>query len=600
MEYHQYSRDEYLKVPLDPGVYKFFDKSGTIVYVGKAKSLRKRIASYFNKKNLTDRKTSKLSSEIQFIEVVIVNSEFDALLLENNLIKENQPKYNILLKDDKSFPSIVITKDRFPKIFSTRRIDHSIGEYFGPYTSVKAMNSVLDLIRKLYKIRTCNYNLTASNVERGKFKVCLEYHLGNCLGPCENLQTESNYLEEVDQAKEILKGKVNLVKNRFLSEMKFAAEVLNFELAEMFKRKLELLDKFQSKSLIVNSKITDTDVVGLISEDSKFFINYMKISNGTINVSETVEVRTKMNESQADVLMYVLPNLQTKYQSNNVNILSNVEIECWEPYTIIKPQIGDKKKLVDLSVRNAIIFKREKVDSTSKRESNSLKILDRLKDDLRLVELPLHIECFDNSNIQGTNPVASMVCFRNGKPSKKDYRKFNIKTVTGPDDFSSMKEVVGRRYGRLIKEKSPLPNLIVIDGGKGQLNSASEALKELGIYGSIPIIGIAKRLEEIYYPDDQLPLFISKKSTSLKLIQQLRDEAHRFAISFHRSKRSKSSLISELDSISGVGEKTKEKLLIEFKSFSKIKETSIDNLAKVIGRAKAQVVSDHINKKRSE
>ncbi len=596
MEYYQYSAEHYLSIPNDPGVYKFFNKDGLILYVGKAKNLRKRISSYFSKQS-ADRKTSRLVSEISHIEVIIVNSEFDALLLENNLIKENQPRYNILLKDDKSFPSILVTNDRFPKIYSTRRIDKSMGTYYGPYTSVKAMNSVLDLIRKLYKIRTCNYNLSASNIEKKKFKLCLEYHLGNCLGPCEGLQEESDYVEEVQQARDILKGRVGLVKSQFLSEMKSASDKLNFELAEMFKQKLLLLEKFQSKSLIVNPKITDTDVVGMIQEDGNYFINYMKIEDGSIRVSETVEVKTKMGESPQSVLQYVIPNLQVKYQSNNRDVLCNVEVQLWGEVDVIVPAIGDKKKLVDLSVKNAVLFKREKYEAKKGHISQLERTLEQLQEDLRLKDIPRHIECFDNSNIQGSNPVASMVCFKNGKPSKKDYRKFNIKTVAGPDDFSSMKEVVFRRYKRLIGQNSPLPDLVVVDGGKGQLNAATEALNELGIYGSLPVIGIAKRLEEIYYPHDQLPLFISKKSSSLRLIQQLRDEAHRFAITFHRDKRSKKSLTSELDEIKGIGRKTKETLFESYKSIARIKKASGADLIQVIGPSKARLITEYFKTK---
>lgn len=599
MEYYQYNREDYLSLPDQPGVYKFFNKNGKIVYVGKAKSLKKRVASYFNKTGQQNRKTVKLVSEIAFIEVTVVNSEFDALLLENNLIKENQPRYNILLKDDKSFPSILITNERFPRIYSTRRIEKSKGEYFGPYTSVKAMNSVLDLLRKLYKIRTCKYVLSESNIEKGKFKVCLEYHIGNCKGPCEGLQSEEDYMDEIGQAREILKGNVSLVKNTFKDSMQKAAEGLQFELAQEYKDKLDLLDKFQSRSLIVNQKVTDIDVFTIIKDEKHSFINYMKIDQGSIRASETVEIRLKMDETKEEVLQYAIPLLRHKFQSTNEEILSNIELTLEaDDVEIIVPQIGDKRKLVDLSLKNALSFKKQKIEEKSKNQYGSkTHLLYQLKEDLRLKEIPEHIECFDNSNIQGTNPVASMVCFKNGKPAKSDYRKFNIKTVTGPDDFGSMKEIVTRRYNRLVNDSLPLPNLVVIDGGKGQLNAAVEALKEIDLYGQIPVVGIAKKLEEIYFPDDPIPLHINKKSESLKLIQHLRDEAHRFAITFHRQKRSKSANVSELDKIPGIGYKTRNQLLGRFKSLKRVKQATQDEIAEVIGAVRAKSITEYFNKK---
>ena len=595
MQFQRFSRDDYLHLPEKPGIYKFLDEDNIIMYVGKAKSLKKRVSSYFTKTNLDNRKTYRLVSEIRQIEFVIVSSEFDALLLENNLIKENQPRYNILLKDDKSFPSICITNERFPRIYSTRRIDHSKGEYFGPYTSVKAMNGVLDLIRKLHKIRTCKYNLSEENIRKKKFKVCLEYHIGNCLGPCEGLQSEEDYLKDIDEAKKILKGKTGIVSRSYREKMQTAASEMKYELAQSFKEKLERLEMFQSRSLIVNQKITSTDVFTMtLSENQRsIFINYLKIENGAIVNSETLEVRKKIDEDNSEVFRFAIFDLRKKYGSDNPFILTNKEIESWENVEITAPKIGDKKKLVELSYRNALFFKKEKF---SKKSTQPEAILTSLQDDLKLTELPIHIECFDNSNIQGSNPVASMVCFKNGKPSKSDYRKFNIKTVKGPDDFASMKEVVRRHYSHLKREGMPFPNLIVIDGGKGQLSSACDALKDLGIYGEIPIIGIAKRLEEIYFPEDTIPIYISKKSPSLKLIQQLRDEAHRFAVTFHRQKRSKNSIASGLDTIKGIGENTRDKLMREYGSIKRLKQSSDKNLIQFIGKTKAELIIEAIKK----
>ena len=453
MDLQKLSTQEVNRLPNQPGVYKFYDKDGILIYIGKAKSLKKRVQSYFSKASGHNRKTIRLVSEIESLEVTIVNSEFDALLLENNLIKENQPKYNILLKDDKSFPSILVTNERFPKIYSTRRIDKSKGQYFGPYTSVKAMNSVLDLIRKLYKIRTCNFVLSEKNIAASKFKICLEYHLGNCLGPCEGLQEESNYMEEVEQSINILKGKVSIVKNHFTEKMKQAANDLKYELAHQYKNNLDLLEKFQSKSLIVSQKLTDIDVFTILIDGSNCFVNYMKIDHGTINVSETVDIKKKLDETDEEVLLYAIVNLREKFASTNSEVLVNRSIESWsENIKIYEPKIGDKKKLIELSIKNVLFYKKEKISRSSEKEKPHLRILRQLQEDLKLTELPDHIECFDNSNIQGTNPVASMVCFRDGRPFKKDYRHFNIKTVIGPDDFGSMKEIVSRRYSRHLKE----------------------------------------------------------------------------------------------------------------------------------------------------
>ena len=598
MQSQKFAPNEYNQLPNQPGVYKFFNSENTIIYVGKAKSLSKRVASYFTKSSDLNRKTVKLVREIDSIEIVIVNSEFDALLLENSLIKENQPRYNILLKDDKTFPSIIITNERFPRIFSTRRINPKEGTYFGPYTNVKAMNGVLDLIRKLYTIRTCSLNLSERNVTAGKFKVCLEYHIGNCLGPCEGHQTEEDYLIDIEHAKQILKGNLSVVRQNYKEHMSHAAEELRFEAAQQYKDKLDLLERFQSKSLIVNPKINNVDVFGVLRDQDRFYVNFMKIDHGTIRISETIEAKPKLNEPENEFLQVLLFDLKNQFGSENTEIITNKPIEGWDAIEILHPKIGDKRKLLDLSIKNSSFFRTEKLRKREESKSPSERVLEILQDDLNLKEIPKHIECFDNSNIQGTNPVSSMVCFKNGKPSKKDYRKYNIKTVVGPDDFASMREVVYRRYKHLKEEQLDYPNLVIIDGGKGQLSSACESLKALDLYGQIPIVGIAKRLEEIYYPEDEFPIHISKKSPSLKLIQHLRDEAHRFAITFHRQKRSKSSLVSELDQIKGIGPSTKQLLYNEFKSIKRIKEVTIEDLTNVIGESKAQLIQNHFKQKK--
>lgn len=584
-------------IPANPGVYKFYNADSKLIYVGKAKNLRKRVSSYFTASKTISRKTKTLVREIESIKFAIVNSEFDALLLENNLIKENQPKYNILLKDDKSFPFICVSNERFPKIYSTRRYNKKKGEYFGPYTNVKAMNSVLDLIRKLYKIRTCNLALTERNILNKKFKICLEYHIGNCLGPCEGLQTEAHYLEEIEQCRHILKGNINIVISYFKGKMKLAAENLEFELASTFKSKLELLEKFQSKSVIVNKNLKNTDIFSILSEKNKAIVNYMRIDNGYINISDTFTVNKKLEEKDEDILPLIIVNTKEKFGSDNKLIISNKQLNSWdESINIVHPQRGDKKALLDLSIKNVLIFKKELIKQKNEQEAGWQRVLTQLQQDLKLKTLPLHIECFDNSNLQGSNPVASMVCFKKGKPSKKDYRHFKIKTVTGPDDFGSMKEIVTRRYSRLIREESSLPDLVIVDGGKGQLSAAVEALKALNIYNTLPIIGIAKKLEEIYYPEDSIPLHLSKKSESLKLIQQLRDEAHRFAITFHRNLRSKNSFQSVLDNIDGIGPQTKVKLTESYKTIKNIKAAKRTELEQLIGKSKTAILLKGIKK----
>ncbi|TRX53662.1 excinuclease ABC subunit UvrC [Fulvivirga sp. M361] len=598
MKGSRFAIDQRSHLPSDPGIYKFFDKTDTLIYVGKAKNIKKRVASYFTKTYNVNRKTRKLVEEIEQIEFAIANSEFDALLLENNLIKANQPKYNILLKDDKTFPYICILKERFPRIISTRKYDPSNGEYFGPYTSVVAMKSVLDLIRKLYTIRTCKLNLSEKNILNGKFKICLEYHIGNCLGPCENLQQEADYLGEIEQARDILKGNLSVVSRHFTDHMKSAATNMEFELAQRYKEKLDLLTKFQIKSTIVNPKLTDVDVFTIAADDSRLvIINYLRIKNGAIILARTVEVKKQGDESDQDVLSYVAFELRNRHDSDNAIIFSNIKFDLDEELEVMVPKIGDKKKLVALSLKNALEYKKDRISHAAPKKQKN-EILIQLQSDLKLTQIPDHIECFDNSNLQGTNPVASMVCFKDGKAAKKEYRHYNIKTVVGPDDFASMKEIVGRRYKRLLEENLALPKLIVIDGGKGQLSSACEALKELSLYGRIPIIGIAKRLEEIYYPEDTYPLHIHKKSSSLMLLQRIRDEAHRFAITFHRTKRSSNTFKTELEEIQGIGVTTADQLLQKFKSIAKVKQASIEELINTVGQTKAQLIFDHLKNKK--
>ena len=584
-------KDQVSRLPDSPGVYRLYNEYGILIYVGKAKSLKKRVGSYFNKQSQYNRKTEKLVSEIRKIEFTLANTEFDALLLENNFIKQNQPKYNILLKDDKTFPYLCIVKEHFPRIIYTRKYNPRQGEYFGPYSSVVSMKSVLELVRQLYSIRTCSLLLCEEHILQKKFKVCLEYHIGNCKGPCEGLQEESNYDEEIVQARNILKGDLSVVENYFSLRMKESSETMEFERAEYFRHKLELLEKFQSKSLVVNRKLTDIDVITITSTDQDAFINYLQIKEGAIIFSKNLEVKKKLDEADGDIISLAAQALRTEFRSSNATLFSNISLTVKsDEVENIVPQIGDKKKLVALSLKNAWYAKtKREAEKTEKKEKKN-KVLGILQKDLRLLAWPEIIECFDNSNFQGTTPVASMVRFVDGKPDKAGYRHFNIKTVVGSDDFASMKEIIGRRYKRIMEEEGAFPNLIIVDGGKGQLSSACEALQELGLYGKIPIVGIAKKLEEIYYPDDPLPLHINKKSPGLMLIQRIRDEAHRFAITFHRLKRSKATFVTELEDIPGIGKKTADKLLSHFKSLKKIKDAGEAQLKSVLGQKAAEKV----------
>jgi excinuclease ABC subunit C len=593
-------KSELQKIPSEPGVYRYFDDSDEVIYVGKAKNLKNRVTSYFVKGNQHDRKTRRLVSQIRRIEFMIVPTEWDALLLENQLIKSFQPRFNILLKDDKTYPFICITNERFPRVITTRIVDNRLGTYFGPFANLRAMHSVLDMFKALYSIRTCTFNLSKENVEAGKFKVCLEYHIGNCKGPCENKQTEEDYNQEIEQIRHITKGNLSLPHQYFKQKMLEAAEKMAFEHAHHWKTKIELLDDFQSKNTVVNPKNGNVDVLTIVSDEDAGYLNFMKLTNGCVVATQTFEVKKQLDETDEEILALMIVEMREKYGSESREVISNLKLDLDQKLDIIVPQIGDKRKLLEMSMKNVTYFRREKAErkaaEASASSSRKDRILIRLKTDLQLKSLPRHIECFDNSNIQGTNPVAAMVCFKEGKPSKKDYRHFSIKTVIGPNDFASMNEVVGRRYTRVLAEGDPLPDLIVIDGGKGQLGAACDALKKLGIYGQVPVIGIAKRLEEIYFPEDSLPLYIDKKSESLKLIQQIRDEAHRFAITHHRDKRSKNSLISELENVEGIGKTTAEKLLRQFQSIRAIRESSKVQLAEFVGNDRAGKIRDYFDR----
>ena len=584
---------EYLKqltslLPEKPGIYQYFDKSNKIIYIGKAKNLKKRVASYFTKNQVG--KTALLVNNIVNIEHLVVETEQDALLLENNLIKKYQPKYNILLKDDKTYPWIVVKKEPFPRVFQTRTVIQDGSLYFGPFTSVLVVRTLLTLFRKIYKLRTCSLNLSAANIKKGKYKICLEYHIGNCLSPCIGTQNETDYLVGIDQINDILKGNIQSVIRYLKSQMKNFAENYQFEEAAIIKDRLDHLEKFQSKSTVVSSTITNVDVFGIYSDEKAAYVNYLKVINGAIIQTFQTELKKVLDESDEQLLAYAIVDIRQKIFSNAKELLVpvNPEIEL-DNVSLKTPERGDKKKLLDLAMRNAKYFglERLKQASVNKKNFDKDRVLKKIKEDLQLKELPVHIECFDNSNLQGTNPVSSCVVFRNGKPAKRDYRHFNVKTVEGPNDFASMTEVVHRRYKRLIEEKQNLPQLIIVDGGKGQLSAAVEALEMLQLRGKVAIIGIAKRLEEIYYPDDSVPLYLDKNSETLKVIQHARDEAHRFGITFHRQKRSSNFIHSQLENIPGIGKKTITLLLNEFKSVENLKNAPYDTIAQKIGHSKA-------------
>ncbi len=587
-------------LPNEPGIYKYYDESSEIIYVGKAKNLKNRISSYFYNFDKTDKKTRKLIINIYRLEYTVVPTEYDALLLENTLIKEHQPKYNILLRDDKTYPYVCITNERFPRIITTRRIeDREKGKMYGPYVNAKAMYALLDMFTSLFTIRTCKYNLSEENVKSKKFKICLEYHIGNCKGPCEGLQDEMEYQNEINQIHQILKGNIGPAKRYFEDKMSVSAKNLAFEDAHNYKLKLDFLSNYQSKATVVTPSIHDADVFSIQSDESAAYVNYLKVINGTIVRTQTLEVKKRLEETDEEILGIVIFDLRNTYESDAKEIISNINPEIDFKAQIVIPQIGDKKKLIEMSLRNVMYFRHEKAERDAAAASGTSnkrdRVLIKLKQDLQLKTLPRHIECFDNSNIQGTNPVSAMVCFMNGQPSTKDYRHYIPKTVVGPDDFATMNEVVARRYTRLIEEKADFPDLIIIDGGKGQLSAACDALKSLGIYGKIPIIGIAKRLEEIYFPEDSLPIYIDKKSESLKLIQRCRDEAHRFGITHHRNRRSKSFLISSLESANGIGKTTATKVLTHFKSIANAKNAPFEELVEVLGKDKARRIKEFLD-----
>jgi excinuclease ABC subunit C len=582
-------------IPAQPGIYKYYDADKKLLYVGKAKHLRKRVSSYFTK-TLQSYKTQELVRRINSIEFTVVNSEQDAFFLENSLIKQFQPVFNIDLKDDKSYPFIVIKNEAFPRVFLTRRKILDGSTYLGPFTSVAKVRDLIEFIRQHIPIRNCKLNLSESNIKKGKFKVCLEYHLGNCKGPCEGLQSMEDYKENLEQVKNILKGNLSPVIRHLKGEMKQFAADLNFEKAEINRKKIEHLESYRATSTVVNPKLGDADVISIIVQEEKAFLNYMMVQNGSIIQTENLQLESRLGENEKEILEFAVSYIRNKFESLSPELIVPVEIELLdESLKITVPKAGEKKKLLELSQKNAAIFfeeyKRKKtLQLTDKRKENNLKVIEQLKEDLHLTQLPLHIECFDNSNFQGAYPVAAMVCFKNGEPSKQDYRKFNIKTVQGINDFASMKEVVKRRYKRLIEEGKPLPQLVIIDGGKGQLSSAMESIKELKLENEMTLVGLAKNVEELFFPGDKESLKLGYSSESLRLIRTIRDEVHRFGITFHRAQRSKGAFKTQLDGIKGIGESTIETLMKEFKSVNNIRNASLKDLAAVVGESKALLV----------
>lgn len=585
-------------LPVAPGVYQYYDKENTILYVGKAKNLKKRVSSYFTK-NHDNAKTRVLVRKIFTIQHIVVNSEKDALLLENNLIKKYQPRYNIMLKDDKTYPWICIKKERFPRIFMTRKVIKDGSEYFGPYTSVRTVKALLDLIRELYPLRTCNYDLSERKIDAGKYKKCLEYHLGNCAAPCEDMQTEEDYNIAVKAIRNIIKGNFKQSLDSFQDLMMSFAQKTEFEEAQKIKDKIDRLANYQAKSTIVNPSINNVDVFSIISDESYGYVNFFKISNGSIIQSHTTEIKKKLDETDKEILELAIIEIRHRFNSVSREVYVPFEVNIGDDVKVTIPKLGDKKRIIELSERNAKYYRQEQFKQIKivDPDRHVKRIMTQMQKDLRLSEEPRHIECFDNSNIQGTNPVAACVVFKDGKPSKKEYRHYNIKTVEGPDDFASMEEVVYRRYKRLISENESLPQLIVIDGGKGQLSSALKSLDILGLRGKIAIIGIAKRLEEIYYPGDSIPMYLDKKSETLKIIQYLRNEAHRFGITFHRNKRSKGAINSELEKIPNIGKQTITTLLRKFKTVKRVKSATFDELVEVIGPSRAQKIHQYYHPK---
>lgn len=580
-------------LPNNPGIYQYFDKEGKILYVGKAKNLKKRVASYFNKVHATGR-TNVLVRKIAAIKHIVVPTENDALLLENNLIKKLQPRYNVLLKDDKSYPWICIKNEPFSRIFHTRKMIRDGSEYFGPYTSFKTVWTIMSMIKELYPLRTCNYDLSQANIRSGKYKVCLEYHIGNCKGPCEGLETLENYQKHVDMIREILKGNFKASLREFKRQMQLCAAEMRFEDAQKIKDKITVLENYQSRSTVANPNLNNVEVYSIVSDESAAFVNFLQIAHGSIIRTHTLELKKKLDETDCELLELAIVEMRERFHLLSKEIIVPFDVEVGENIKVTVPKLGDKKEVLDLSTRNAKFFRLEQLKQIQivDPDRHTNRIMAQMQKDLRLPVEPRHIECFDNSNIQGSNPVAACVVFKDGKPSKKDYRHFNIKTVEGPNDFASMEEVVYRRYKRLLDEQQPLPQLIIIDGGKGQLSSALKSLELLGLRGKISILGIAKRLEELFYPDDPVPLYLDKKSETLKVIQQLRNEAHRFGISHHRDKRSKSALQTSVETIPGIGEKTMLALIKHFKSVKRMTQASEKEISEVIGLSKAKKIID--------
>ncbi len=585
-------------LPNNPGVYQYYDKEGKILYVGKAKNLKKRVSSYFNKIH-DSAKTNVLVKKIVTIRHVVVPTETDALLLENNLIKTLQPRYNVLLRDDKTYPWLCIKKEPFSRVFVTRRMVKDGSEYFGPYTSFKTVNIILELIKELYPLRSCNFDLSSANIESEKFKVCLEYHIGNCKGPCEGYQSLEDYQKQISAIREILKGNFKNSLKDFRKLMTDLAKQMHFEEAQKIKEKIEILENYQSRSTIINPKITNIDVFSIISDEGAAFVNFLQISHGSVIRSHTMEMKKKLDETDEELLELAIVELRERFQLLSKEVIVPFEIDLGENIKVTVPQLGDKKQILDLSIRNAKYYRIEQMKQLQivDPDRHTNRIMAQMKKDLRLPVEPRHIECFDNSNIQGTNPVSACVVFKDGKPSKKDYRHFNIKTVEGPNDFASMEEVVYRRYKRLLEEEQPLPQLIIIDGGKGQLSSALKSIDELGLRGKITVIGIAKKLEELFFPGDSVPMYLDKKSETLKVIQHLRNEAHRFGITHHRDKRSKAALNSSIESIPGIGEKTMLSLIQYFKSVKRLKGATENEIAGVIGVSKAKKIVEFYKNK---
>jgi len=592
-------KEELKKIPHKPGVYQYYDKEGELIYIGKAKDLKNRVSSYFVKEHQLNSKTKVLVRKIDKITFTIVDTEIDAWLLENSLIKRFKPRYNVMLKDDKTYPWIVIKNEHFPRLFWTRKHIKDGSKYYGPYASVGMMHIVLDVIKELFPLRTCNLNLSPENIQKGKYKICLEYQIGNCKGPCEAFQTEEDYDQNLSDIKDILNGKIAVVTNRIKDQMQDAVANLNFEAAHQYKSKLDKLSNYQSKSTVVNSSITNVDVFSIAIDENNAFVNFLKVMNGVIIQTQTLEMKRRLDETEAELLALAIPEIRERFKSVSREIIVpfELDIEGDESIKFIVPKLGEKRKLLDLSMKNVAFFKKERLLQYEKLNPDlkTERILKQMQKDLRMNVLPQHIECFDNSNIQGNYPVSAIVVFKDAKPSKKDYRHFNVKTVIGPNDFATMEEAVYRRYRRLLEEEQPLPQLIIIDGGKGQLGAALKSLRLLGIEKKVTVIGIAKRLEELFYPGDQYPLYLDKKSETLKIIQHLRDEAHRFGITFHRNQRSRKTFKSELEDIPGIGKTTVAKLLTTFKSVKRVREASEEELKKVLNLKQIQALQTYFN-----